>query len=147
MSKDRRRRNYYDEAEEDKCDVRRQSAITLWTMLWSVLLLVSVYFQLSIVIIATAALILIASTGLLYVKYKDFYHDRDRGQRTLCMTISLYASLLLTLGCAYYYLQDSPMEPDIAAVFLFGFFFFAYTVYRSASRTMVVGNKRRRYRS
>ena len=59
----------------------------------------------------------------------------------------LHASLFLTLGCAYYYLQDSLMEPDIAAVFLFGFFFFAYTVYRSASRTMVVGNKRRRYRS
>ena len=82
------------------------------------------------------------STIALYVKYREFYAVRDRGQRTWCSVLSMYASLLLTLGCAYYYSQHEKLTDEYALVFLFGFLFFTYMAYRTLSRSMVVGNKR-----
>ena len=120
--KDRRQQAVDDPKEE----LRLQEYIFLWTFLLMVLLLVSLYLQINPIVPAAAGVVLVVSTIALYVKYREFYAVRDRGQRTWCSVLSMYASLLLTLGCAY----------------LFGFLFFTYMAYRTLSRSMVVGNKR-----
>ena len=130
--------------EEDKQDIRRQEGIFLCTLFLMVLLLVSLYFQLSVLAIAIVTAALIFSTIGFYIHFKDFFSMRDRGQRTVSVLISLYGSLILTLICAWYYVQDEPLTLDYALVFLFGFFFFTFMVYRSISRYLVVGNKRQR---
>jgi len=111
-----------------------------------VILLIALYLQMDMILIGGITTILILSTLGLYIKFRNFYSMRDRGQRTACITISMYASLILTLVCAYYYVQDEPLTQEYALVFLFGFFFFTYMVYKSVSRYMVVGNKRQRFR-
>ncbi len=146
MVKERNRKRHNPFAEEEKIDLTRQKFIFLWTMMLMVILLVSFYLQMDMVFIAGITTILILSTIGLYIKFRNFYRMRDRGQRTACITISMYASLILTLVCAYYYVQDEPLTQEYALVFLFGFFFFTYMVYKSASRYMVVGNKRQRFR-
>lgn len=130
--------------EEDKQDIRRQEGIFLCTLFLMVLLLVSLYFQLSFPAIAIVTAALILSTIGFYIHFKDFFSMRDRGQRTVSVLISMYGSLILTLICAWYYVQDEPLTLDYALVFLFGFFFFTFMVYRSISRYFVVGNKRQR---
>ena len=107
-----------------------------------VLLLVSLYLQINPIVPAAASVVLVVSTIALYVKYREFYAVRDRGQRTWCSVLSMYTSLLLTLGCAYYYSQHERLTDEYALVFLFGFLFFTYMAYRTLSRSMVVGNKR-----
>lgn len=144
MVKERKRRDVF--AEEDKRDLNRQKFIFLWTMLLMVIILVSLYLNMSIYLSGAVAAVLVLSTIGLYIKFKDFYSMRDRGQRTACSIMSMYASLILTLICAYYYIKDEPLTQEYALVFLFGFFFFTFMVYRSASRYMVVGNKRQRFR-
>ncbi|KMO86588.1 hypothetical protein AB840_07200 [Megasphaera cerevisiae DSM 20462] len=129
---------------EDRADLRRQTYIFLWTFTLTILLLISLYLQLSWPVTGGAALLLTASTMALFIKYKDFYALRDRGQRTWCVTISMYCSLILTLSCAYYFSLDEPLTLEYALVFLFGYMFFVYMVYRTLSTTMVVGNTRRR---
>lgn len=130
--------------EEDKQDIRRQEGIFLCTLFLMVLLLVSLYFQLSVLAIGIVTATLILSTIGFYIHYKEFFSMRDRGQRTVSVLISMYGSLILTLICAWYYVQDEPLTLDYALVFLFGFFFFTFMVYRSISRYLVVGNKRQR---
>lgn len=130
--------------EEDKQDIRRQEGISLCTLFLMVLLLVSLYFQLSVLAIGIVTAALILSTIGFYIHYKEFFSMRDRGQRTVSVLISMYGSLILTLICAWYYVQDEPLTLDYALVFLFGFFFFTFMVYRSISRYLVVGNKRQR---
>ena len=130
--------------EEDKQDIRRQEGIFLCTLFLMVLLLVSLYFQLSVLAIGIVTAALILSTIGFYIHYKEFFSMRDRGQRTVSVLISMYGSLILTLICAWYYVQDEPLTLDYALVFLFGFFFFTFMVYRSISRYLVVGNKRQR---
>ncbi len=130
--------------EEDKQDIRRQEGIFLCTLFLMVLLLVSLYFQLSVLAIGIVTAALILSTIGFYIHYKEFFSMRDRGQRTVSVLISMYGSLILTLICAWYYVQDEPLTLDYAMVFLFGFFFFTFMVYRSISRYLVVGNKRQR---
>ena len=130
--------------EEDKQDIRRQEGIFLCTLFLMVLLLVSLYFQLSVLAIGIVTAALILSTIGFYIHYKEFLSMRDRGQRTVSVLISMYGSLILTLICAWYYVQDEPLTLDYALVFLFGFFFFTFMVYRSISRYLVVGNKRQR---
>ena len=130
--------------EEDKQDIRRQESIFLCTLFLMVLLLVSLYFQLSVLAIGIVTAALILSTIGFYIHYKEFFSMRDRGQRTVSVLISMYGSLILTLICAWYYVQDEPLTLDYALVFLFGFFFFTFMVYRSISRYLVVGNKRQR---
>lgn len=130
--------------EEDKQDIRRQEGIFLCTLFLMVLLLVSLYFQLSVLAIGIVTAALILSTISFYIHYKEFFSMRDRGQRTVSVLISMYGSLILTLICAWYYVQDEPLTLDYALVFLFGFFFFTFMVYRSISRYLVVGNKRQR---
>ena len=130
--------------EEDKQDIRRQEGIFLCTLFLMVLLLVSLYFQLSVLAIGIVTAALILSTIGFYIHYKEFFSMRDRGQRTVSVLISMYGSLILTLICAWYYVQEEPLTLDYALVFLFGFFFFTFMVYRSISRYLVVGNKRQR---
>jgi uncharacterized membrane protein YecN with MAPEG domain len=125
---------------EDKKDTQRQSTITLWIMVLLVALMVALYFQAGPVITAIIGFLLSFSTVALHFKYKEFYRTKDRGQRTRCMIISMYVSCILTVACAYYYTLDTELTFDFAAIFLFGFFFFAFTVYRSLSRSMVVGD-------
>lgn len=129
-------------ADDPKEELRLQEYIFLWTFLLMIVFLVSLYLQISTILSAAAAAVLIISTGILYMKYREFYAVRDRGQRTWCSVLSMYASLLLTLGCAYYYSLSEPLTDEYALVFLFGFMFFTYMAYRTLSRTMVVGNKR-----
>mgnify|MGYP001179373285 FL=1 len=136
--KDRRQQAVDDPKEE----LRLQEYIFLWTFLLMVLLLVSLYLQINPIVPAAAGVVLVVSTIALYVKYREFYAVRDRGQRTWCSVLSMYASLLLTLGCAYYYSQHERLTDEYALVFLFGFLFFTYMAYRTLSRSMVVGNKR-----
>lgn len=133
--------------DDSKEELRRQEYIFLWTFLLMVLLLVSLYVSVSAVFSAAVAAVLVVSTGGLYVKYKDFYRLRDRGQRTWCAVISMYCSLVLTTGCAYYYSQKQPLSDEYALVFLFGFMFFTYMAYRALSSSMVVGNKRVRIKN
>ncbi len=140
----RQRNRHLQEDQENMRDLRLQKNIFLGTFTLMVVFLVSLYLQISLVFSGIVAAVLLISTGIMYVKYKDFYTLRDRGQRTWCVTISMYASLLLTLGCAYYFTQDAPLTEDYALVFLFGFMFFTYMAYRTLSPTMVVGNKRQR---
>ena len=130
--------------EEDKQDIRRQEGIFLCTLFLMVLLLVSLYFQLSVLAIAIVTAALIFSTIGFYIHFKDFFSMRDRGQRTVSVLISMYGSLILTLICAWYYVQDEPLTLDYALVFLFGFFFFTFMVCRSISRYLFVCNKRQR---
>lgn len=146
---DRRRRRAEREAlmDEDKSDLQKQVGISVWVMIWMVVVMVALYLQLGTVAIASSAAILVISTIVLYIKFKDFYDLRDRGQRTLCVIIAMYGSLILTLICAYYYVQDEVLTLDFAAVFLFGWFFFTFTVYKTAAPYMVVGNKRQRIHS
>jgi hypothetical protein len=146
MIKERNRKRHDPFAEEDNLDLKRQKFIFLWTMMLMVILLIALYLQMDMILITGITTILILSTIGLYIKFRNFYSMRDRGQRTACITISMYASLILTLICAYYYVQDEPLTQEYALVFLFGFFFFTYMVYKSASRYMVVGNKRQRFR-
>ena len=146
MIKERNRKRHDPFAEEDNLDLKRQKFIFLWTMMLMVILLIALYLQMDMILIGGITTILILSTLGLYIKFRNFYSMRDRGQRTACITISMYASLILTLICAYYYVQDEPLTQEYALVFLFGFFFFTYMVYKSASRYMVVGNKRQRFR-
>lgn len=136
--KDRRQQAVDDPKEE----LRLQEYIFLWTFLLMVLLLVSLYLQINPIVPAAAGVVLVVSTIALYVKYREFYAVRDRGQRTWCSVLSMYASLLLTLGCAYYYSHHEKLTDEYALVFLFGFLFFTYMAYRTLSRSMVVGNKR-----
>lgn len=133
--------------DDPKEELRLQEYIFLWTFLLMIIFLTSLYLQVSLIVSAAVAVILIASTGILRAKYGEFYKVRDRGQRTWCAIISMYASLVLTLGCAYYYSLSDPLTDEYALVFLFGFLFFTYMVYRTLSRTMVVGNKRVRMKS
>lgn len=139
--RDRKRQSY---DAEDKADIRRQEGIFLCTFGLMTLLLVSLYFQLNILAIGIVTAALIVSTIVFSIRYKEFFSMRDRGQRTVSILISMYGSLILTLVCAWYYTQDEPLTVDYALVFLFGFFFFTFMVYRSISRYFVVGNKRQR---
>lgn len=132
------------DATEIKSELRRQEYIFLWTFALMITLLVSLYVQINPIISGAIAAVLVISTIALYIKFKDFYTLRDRGQRTWCVTVSMYASLILTIGCAYYFTLDAPLTEDYALIFLFGFMFFVYMVYRTLSPTMVIGNKRQR---
>lgn len=143
----RPRNRHLQEDTENMQDLRLQKNIFLGTFTLMIIFLISLYLQISLAFSGIVAAVLLISTGIMYVKYKDFYTLRDRGQRTWCVTISMYASLLLTLGCVYYFTQDAPLTDDYALVFLFGFMFFTYMVYRTLSPTMVVGNKRRRIKN
>lgn len=138
------RNRHSQEATENAHDLRLQKNFFLGKFTLMIVFLVSLYLQISLVFSGVVAAILLISTLVMYMKYKDFYTLRDRGQRTWCVTISMYASLILTLGCVYYFTQDAPLTDDYALVFLFGFMFFTYMVYRTLSPTMVVGNKRHR---
>ena len=147
MERKRRRAAREAQVDEDKNDLRRQVGISLWVMVWMIIVMVSFYLELGAVAFGSSAAILVVSTIGLYIKYRQFYDLRDRGQRTLCVTYAMYASLILTLICAYYYTQEEVLTPDYAAVFLFGWFFFTFTLYRTMARYMVVGNKRARFRA
>lgn len=141
MARNRNRRTAAEE--EESQDLKRQERIFLLTFGLMIILLVSLYLGLY-PISTIAAVVLVASTIGFYIKHKEFYKMRDRGQRTWCVTISMYLSLIVTIGCAWYFTKDAPMTMDYALVFLFGYMFFVYMVYRTLSPTMVVGNKRRR---
>lgn len=131
--------------DDDKYELRLQEKIFLVTFALMVLFLVTLYvFPLSIALIPAIALV--GSTVYFQRRHADFYKFRDRGQRTWCVTISLYISLVLTFLCAYYFSKDGHLTWDYALVFLFGFMFFTYMVYRTLSPSMVVGNKRQRIR-
>ena len=147
MEKRRRRAEREALIDEDKADLQKQIGIFLWTMTWMVILMVGLYMGLNHTAIISSVVILLVSTIGLYIKFKDFYEYRDRGQRTLCVVISMYCSLALTLVCVYYYVKDEPLTQDYALVFLFGWFFFMYMLYKSFARYMVVGNKRQRFRT
>lgn len=136
-----RQRRRMDE-ETEKKEIRTQEMVFLSTFILMVLLLLSLYLSFSTVAIALIVVALLASTIGYYIHFKEFFSLRDRGQRTLSILISLYGSLILTLLCAYYYTQDEALSLDYALVFLFGFFFFTFMVYRSIARYIVVGNKR-----
>lgn len=140
MAKPRNRRPVVDENTQD---LRLQEGIFLGTFALMVALLVTLYV-LPPIVPAILAIILIVTTAVLRKKYKDFYTYRDRGQRTWCVTISMYISLILTILCAWYFAKDGALTWDYALVFLFGFMFFTYMVYRTLSPSMVVGNKRHR---
>ena len=114
----RPRNRHLQEEQENRTDLRLQKNIFLGTFTLMIVLLVSLYLQISVIFSGIVAAVLLISTGIMYVKYKDFYTLRDRGQRTWCVTISMYASLLLTLGCACYFSQDAPLTEDYALVFL-----------------------------
>lgn len=67
--------------------------------------------------------------------------------------VSLYLPLpvavpivLAVVLVAWYFTKDAPLTDEYALVFLFGFMFFTYMVYRTLSPTMVVGNRRIRYK-
>ena len=124
----RPRNRHLQEEQENRTDLRLQKNIFLGTFTLMIVLLVSLYLQISVIFSGIVAAVLLISTGIMYVKYKDFYTLRDRGQRTWCVTISMYASLLLTLGCACYFSQDAPLTEDYALVFLFGFMFSVLSV-------------------
>ena len=141
------RNRHLQEDTENKKDLKLQKNIFLGTFTLMIIFLVSLYLQIGLIFSGIVAAILLISTGILYIKYKDFYTLRDRGQRTWCVTVAMYASFILTLGCVYYFTQDAPLTDDYALVFLFGFMFFTYMVYRTLSPTMVVGNKRRRIKN
>lgn len=142
-----RHRTPLDYEAEDKQDIRRQEFIFLSTFFLMVLLMVSLYFQLSLLAIGAVVVALLASTVGFCIHYRTFFSMRDQGQRTESVLISLYGSLILTLICAYYYTQDQPLSLDYALIFLFGFFFFTFMVYRSIARYFVVGNKRQRIKN
>lgn len=99
-------------ADDPKEELRLQEYIFLWTFLLMVLLLVSLYLQINPIVPAAAGVVLVVSTIALYIKYREFYAVRDRGQRTWCSVLSMYASLLLTLGCAYYYSQHETLTDE-----------------------------------
>lgn len=143
MANQRTRRRTLDEA---AIDLRLQEKIFLITFGLMILFLVTLYVSVPVFIPGVIALVLLAETGYFYKKHHDFYKLRDRGQRTWCVTISMYISLLLTLLCAYYFSRDGVLEWDYALVFLFGFMFFTYMVYRTLSPSIVIGNIRQRIR-
>ncbi|MCH4179044.1 MAG: hypothetical protein LKF47_04150 [Megasphaera sp.] len=140
----RNRKYISSDAAEEKKDLRRQECIFLGTFMLMIVLLVSLYIRINLILSGGIAAILVISTVVLYIKYKAFYKLRDRGQRTWCVIVSMYSSLILTLGCAYYFMLDATLTEEYALVFLFGYMFFVYMVYRTLSPTMVVGNKRQR---
>lgn len=140
MAKSRNRRPVVD---EDARDLRLQEGIFLATFALMVLFLVTLYV-IPPFVPGVIAVILVIATVVLRYKHKDFYVFRDRGQRTWCVTISMYISLVLTILCAWYFAKDGKLTWDYALVFLFGFMFFTYMVYRTLSPTMVVGNRRQR---
>lgn len=136
-----RRRQPYEKVNFQQ-EVYLQVSIFLWTLFLMIILLAAFFFQMPVAASAVINAVLLSSTLVLRIKFKDFYKFRDRGQRTWCATCALYASLCLTGGCIYVYNQSAEMTWDYALVFLFGFLFFTYMAYRSLSPTMVVGNKR-----
>lgn len=142
MARTRNRERRRIEEETEKKEIHTQELIFMSTFILIVLLLLSLYLSISTVAIVLIVAALLASTIGYYIHFKEFFSMRDRGQRTLSVLLSLYGSLILTLLCAYYYTQDEPLSLDYALVFLFGFFFFTFMVYRSISRYIVVGNKR-----
>ena len=111
-----RHRTPLDYEAEDKQDIRRQEFIFLSTFFLMVLLMVSLYFQLSLLAIGAVVVALLASTVGFCIHYRTFFSMRDRGQRTESVLISLYGSLILTLICAYYYTQDQPLSLDFSLV-------------------------------
>lgn len=133
-------------SDDSSRDLKRQEGIFLSTFALMILFLVSLYLSLPAAVPIVLAVVLAAWTVAMYIKFHEFYKMRDRGQRTWCVTISMYASLILTLACAWYFTQDAPLTDEYALVFLFGFMFFTYMVYRTLSPTMVVGNRRIRYK-
>lgn len=133
-------------SDDSSRDLKRQEGIFLSTFALMILFLVSLYLSLPAAVPIVLAVVLVAWTIAMYIKFHEFYKMRDRGQRTWCVTISMYASLILTLACAWYFTQDAPLTDEYALVFLFGFMFFTYMVYRTLSPTMVVGNRRIRYK-
>lgn len=133
-------------SDDSSRDLKRQEGIFLSTFALMILFLVSLYLSLPAAVPIVLAVVLVAWTVAMYIKFHEFYKMRDRGQRTWCVTISMYASLILTLACAWYFTQDAPLTDEYALVFLFGFMFFTYMVYRTLSPTMVVGNRRIRYK-
>lgn len=143
MERSERRRRPPADAELKK-DLRLQEGIFLVTFALMLLLLISLYTAISPILSAVVAVALLLSTLTAYVKWKDFLRLRDRGQRTWCVIVSLYASLLLTLICAYFYMLREPLTMEYAVAFLFGFLFFTFMAYRSLSPHMVIGNIRRR---
>lgn len=130
--------------DENALDLRLQKKIFLCTFSCMVLFLVSLYLAPTVIIPAILGVILLTTTGYFYYKHKDFYKLRDRGQRTWCVTIAMYISIIVTIACAYYFAKDGTLTLDYALVFLFGFMFFTYMIYRTLSPSMVVGNKRQR---
>lgn len=129
---------------DDQEDLKLQSRIFLLLFTLMILFLVTLYVSVPLFVPIIVALVLIGVTLFFRKKYKDFYTFRDRGQRTWCVTISMYVSLVLTILCAYYFAKDGALTLDYALVFLFGFMFFTYMVYRTLSPSMVVGNIRQR---
>ena len=141
MVKPRNRQPALDEA---TIDLRLQEKIFLVTFIFMVLFLSSLYASTTYIIPAILFGCLTGTTTYFYRAYKDFYKLRDRGQRTWCVTISMYISLVLTILCAWYFSKDGLLTWDYALVFLFVVMFFTYMVYRTLSPSMVVGNKRQR---
>ena len=141
MVKSRHRQTF---VADDQEDLKLQSRIFLITFVLMVLFLITLYVPVPIFLPIIIAIILLGCTIFCRQKYKDFYRFRDRGQRTWCVTISMYISLILTILCAYYFAKDGSLTMDYALVFLFGFMFFTFMVYRTLSPSMVVGNLRQR---
>ncbi|WP_301860957.1 hypothetical protein [uncultured Megasphaera sp.] len=142
MTKQRMR--HHDEVQEDVLDLQRQKYIFLGIFSLMLLVLISLYLNAGPVSVSLAIAALIIVTLALSIRYKDFYRLRDRGQRTKCVILSMYASLILTVACGYYFSLEQTLTDEYALVFLFGFLFFTYMVYRTLSPSMVVGNRRMR---
>ena len=76
------RRNRPAVPDDSSRDLKRQEGIFLSTFALMVLFLVSLYLPLPVAVPIVLAVVLVAWTVAMYVKFHDFYKMRDRGQRT-----------------------------------------------------------------
>ena len=106
-----------------------------------VLLLVSLYLQISPIVPAAAGVVLVVSTIALYIKYREFTPSATEPAHLVLRPVDVRQSAPHA-GMRYYYSQHETLTDEYALVFLFGFLFFTYMAYRTLSRSMVVGNKR-----
>jgi len=121
-------------------DLKKQIFISLWIFCNIIALLIGLYFQISIFLISGISILLISSLLFLGHNYRDFFRYRDRGQRTYCLLVSMSISVIVTLGCAWYFIEKYTMDTEWGLLFIFGFLFFAFTLFNSLSATMVKGN-------
>lgn len=121
-------------------DLKKQIFISLWVFCNILALLIGLYFQISTPLLSGIAILLIAALIFLRYHYSNFFQYRDRGQRTYCLLISMVISLIVTLGCVWYFIKKYVMDPEWGLLFVFGFIFFAFTLFNSLRTTMVKGN-------